>query len=260
MERWEQDFDFYMARIDDQPASFVIDLNAARHAPVDSHPVSLVIRVPMLIEREDGLRHADELEPLGELEDKFVEALEQKVDAIYAGRVVHDGYTTLFLYVPAAHRDALDDLPSLTGPPPGDYEPSWGVDDDPAWERYTGFLAPDDYALQTIWNRRLLQQFTDHGDDLTQAREVDHMAYFPSSEQAERAAAALRGAGFVTDEVVAGDDDADEDRFALQFHRQDHLADGRPDEFVGEVLDLILPLDGVYDGWGAVHCQPAASS
>ncbi len=328
MSRWELDFDFYLARIEDKPASFVVDLSAEAHAPVATHPLQLTIRVPMLRPRPDGLRDASELEDLGDLEDQFVEALAEKLDAIYVGRVVHDGNTLLFLYVPEEHRDALDELPALTGDPPGDYEPSWGVSDDPDWVQYSEFLAPDEYARQSIWNRRLVNIFGEKGDQLDQPREIDHLAYFPSREAAEQAAAALTAAGFRCDpitepgeeqdegddaelgdeaadadetaeadealaEAIASanaqaaaegeddEDDEDEDdedesdedesdedesdeedendeRWGLQFHRDDALADGRPDEFVGEILDIILPLDGAYDGWGAEH-RPAAS-
>jgi hypothetical protein len=359
MVTWEQDFDFYLAELDDKPASFVIDLNAAAAAPMASHPLRLSIRVPMLRPREDGLRDAGELDDLGALEDQFVEALAEKVDAIYVGRMVHDGNTDLYLYVPEAHRDALEDLPALTGAPPGDYVPQWDVVEEPGWDLYTEFLFPDEYAHQSIWNRRLLNVFSENGDQLEVAREIDHNASFPSREAAEAAAAALRAAGFAVDEIgepgedgdddeaddsddgladgddgdddaalddenamggagadaeeddgdddaseasaddddaddgddddddeVADDDDdadeadddddadeADDDadadgddepdddapRWSLEFHRDDALADGRPDEFVAEILDIILPLGGSYDGWGA-EGRPAAAT
>lgn len=252
MDRWEQDFDFYMAMIEDLPASFVLDLAASQHAPVVTHPLLLSIRIPMLMQREDGLRHADELDVLGAIEDQFCEALEQKVDAIYAGRVVHDNNTTMFFYVPAAHRAALDELPQVTGAPPEGYLPKWAVADDPAWDHFLGFMAPDPYAHQTIWNRRLLTIFTEKGDVLTAAREVDHLAFFESQPQAEGAAAALRAAGFTTDAIEAP---KDERGWSMQFHRDDSLADGRPDDFVAEIFELLAPFDGDYDGWGATHIQ-----
>lgn len=249
---WEPDFDFYITSIDDKPASIVVDLAAAKASPVDTHPVLLGIRVPMRQPREDGLRDARELDALGELEDRFTEALEREVDALYVGRVVHDGLTTLYYYAPAEHRQRLDDdLPAITGDP-GDYEPEWWVDDDAQWQLYEEFLAPDEYDQHMISNRRLLAVFTENGDKLDEPRQVDHFATFPSRAQAERAAASLRAAGFATDDL--NEPDADE-AWELQFHRVDHLADGRADEFVGEILDLIDPEDGEYDGWGASHAE-----
>jgi hypothetical protein len=266
MATWEQDFDFYMAMIEDLPASFVVDLAAAPEAPVATHTLLLSIRVEMAMRREDGLRDARELDALGALEDQFVEALEDKVDAIYIGRVVHDGNTTMFLYVPEAHRAALENLPDLTGAPAEPYLPKWAVADDPQWEHYIGFMAPDDYAQQTIWNRRLIAIFEEKGDVLDATREVDHMTYFPTKEKAEEAAVALRKNGFNTDEIApptkegAAEGDLAEERWGLQFHRDDMLAGGRPDEFVAEIFGIIQPLEGTYDGWGATHVKVRADA
>ncbi|MEZ4403101.1 MAG: DUF695 domain-containing protein [Kofleriaceae bacterium] len=276
MERWAQDFDFYMARIDAKPASIVFDLAAAVHAPVATHPILLRIHVPMLAPRPDGLRAAAELDALSQLEDQFVERLETKVDAIYVGRIVFDGATILYLYVPAHHQAELAELPALTGEPPPGYAPSWSIDDDPAWDHHA-FLQPDAYARQSIWNRRLVRVFADGGDQLAVPREIDHLAYFPTAEAATSAEAALTAAGFRCDgvdgvhgEVGEDGDDGDgahggdaagapadaRELWSLEFHRDDALVDGRPDEFVTEILDLILPLGGTYDGWGATRRLP----
>jgi regulator of RNase E activity RraB len=251
MERWQQDFDFYIADRDDQPASFVIDLNADAHAPVASHPVSVRIYIPMLQPRPDGLRDASELVALGALEDQFVDALETKVDAIYVGRMIHDGATLLFFYVPMSHRDDVQELPTLTGPAVGDYVPRWTVDDDPQWTHHAG-LQPNAYARQGIWNRRLLHTMAEHGDQPALPRPIDHLAYFPSEDAAARAHSGLTALGFACDEV-AGSSEPDDTAsvWSLEFHRDDVLDGDRADAFVGQILDVILPLDGTYDGWGA---------
>jgi hypothetical protein len=249
---WEQDFDVYMASLEDKPASFVVDLAADPHAPLASHPLLLSIRVPMLRPREDGLRDAGELEALSLLEDQFVEALTEKVSAIYVGRVVHAGTTTMFLYAPREAGPRLERLPDVTGAPPEGYAPEWSVDEDESWNCYGTFLAPDPFTRQTIWNRRLLRVFEEKGDVLETPRQVDHLALFEDEAHARDAGLALRKAGFATEEL----DPPNGERpvWALSFHRQDTLADGRPDAFVGEILDIIGPLEGIYDGWGAVHC------
>jgi hypothetical protein len=264
MPTWDQDFDVYMAMMDDKPASFLIDLAAGGEAPVETHPVRLVIAVPLLRPRPDGLRDGSELDAMGKLEDDFASALEREVDAIFVGHVIHGGETTMYFYVPAEHRARLDALPELTGPA-GDYAPSWGVEDDAAWECYRDFLSPDEYARQSIWNRRLQKVFAEGGDLMDVPREIDHFAYFATREQAEQAAEALRAAGFDTDDVeppdpadtddAANGDDAGIPPWSLQFHRADAVAGARPDEFCAEILDIILPLEGSYDGWGAPHVK-----
>lgn len=286
MAHWDQDFDFYMAQIEGEPASFVIDLNAPGHAPVATHPLLLGMRVPLLRPRPDGLRDEGEREIMGEIEDQIVERIEAALDGIYVGRFVSGGATELFAYVPAAHRATIEsDLTQVTGALPAPYALELRIEDDAEWGHCIDFLAPDAVARQTIWNRRLVHQFAEMGDALHVPREVDHLVTFPDRESAEVAATALRALGFRTDEITQGepptddeisdDDDDDEDneagvapsdddladedeteeQFRLELHRSDALAGDRPDEFVGEILDVILPLGGDYDGWGAGHVR-----
>jgi hypothetical protein len=121
---------------------------------------------------------------------------------------------------------------------------------DPDWNLYRSVLAPGPYDLQRILNRRLLDFREKQGDRADLPREIDHFAYFPSQAQAQRAAAALRDAGFTTDDLGPPRDDGAQ--WELSFHRVDSIGNDRADEFVTEVLEVILPLDGRYDGWGAV--------
>jgi hypothetical protein len=213
---WRQDFDFYLVEIEERPASFVVDLAASAHVPMPSHPVRVDVRVPMLRPRPDGLRDASELDALGELEDVLARRLGDSVDAIYVGRAVFAGHTILHFYAPAAVRGRQGDLPDLVGTT-GEYRPSWAVHDDAGWSVYLEVLTPDPYEHAVIWNRRLLRAFEDRGDHL--------------------------------EPVVPPLEDGD--AWALTFHRADVLAGGRPDQFCAEILDIVLPEGGDYDGWGA---------
>ncbi|HVV82524.1 MAG TPA: DUF695 domain-containing protein [Kofleriaceae bacterium] len=246
---WEQDFDVYMAELDGAPASFVVDLATRDHAPVDSHPVLLTLRVPMRLERPDGLRHQDELEAMGAIEDQVVERLTADRGAIYVGRMVHRGATTLYFYLPGGGAGATraDELLAAIGALPQGYEVAAEVDDDPDW-RQAQAMVPGPFAEQTIWNRRLLRIFEERGDQLEIAREVDHMAYFPTQAAAARAAIDLQASGFRVDDTHEVDHE-----WGLAFHRDDILADGRPDEFVAEIFEIIQRHGGRYDGWGAEH-------
>jgi hypothetical protein len=246
--RWRQDFDFYLVEIEERPASFVVDLAASAHAPLASHPVRIDGRVPMLRPRPDGLRDASELDALGELEDGLARRLAAAIDAIYVGRAVFAGHTILHFYAPATLRGRKDDLPELAGPT-GEYRLSWGIHEDAGWSVYLEVLTPDPYEHATIWNRRLLRAFEDRGDHLDRARPIDHFAFFPGQTAAERARMALEAKGFATEPVVAPLEDGD--AWALTFHRNDALAGGRPDQFCAEILDIVLPEGGDYDGWGA---------
>ncbi len=241
--QWKEEFDFYEARATKGRALVSLDLAAGAHAPVTSHPVRLQFRVKMLKPREDGLRSAEEADALFALEDKLVAVALEKLDAIYVARAVAYGYSEFYFYVPAVHRNAAPSLLGESAP----YALEFHAEVDADWERYHQ-LYPDKFSYQHMMNRRVLQQLELAEDDLTKSREIDHMAFFPSELQAKAAAEALAEAGFRVDAPRAPE--KAEHPWALEFHRDDACADGEADEFVDEVMELIEPHEGDYDGWG----------
>jgi hypothetical protein len=226
---WEADFDLYEARIDDARAILALDLNATREAPLESHPWRLQVRVRMQQPRQDGLRSSEEAPALFALEDRIVERLTNGFGAIRVGRVVHGGYSVFVFYLGADDAARCD--AELTAA--------------------IGSLWPDPYAHQSIMNRRLMLARAEHDDCPEIIREVDHFAYFADEERTREAMRLLANSGFRVDEPhrVEGGDGRP---WGLQFHRDERLDRGRPDEFVAEILDVILPLGGDYDGWGAL--------
>jgi hypothetical protein len=244
---WDSDFDFYVGHMDDAPCAVMLDLGALRAAPLLSHPVRLQIRVQMLRPRPSGLRSDEEADALFALEDRVVAAMAAAAEAIYVGRTVAQGYTELYFYVPVERRAAADDPPAAVGDT-GPYRLEWLIEDDPAWERYRE-LYPNVYALQTIMNRRLVAAMEQEGDQLDVPRLVDHVVFFPTEREARAAATELQGRGFRVDplEPPEGPDAG----WRLELHREERCDDDRPDAFVFEVLDVVVPHEGDYDGWGS---------
>ncbi len=248
MSPWERDFDVYQTELDGEPAAVVVDLAIRSEAPVASHPTLATVELPLRLTGPDGLLHPDEVSALAAVEDQVVQRL-TAVGAIYIGRVVQGGVTTMYCYLPSAPRRAVDDLAAAVGALSGGYTAKLELADDPAWKR-AAVLVPDALAEQTMWNRRLVRTFAERGDALEVPRVVDHMAYFRSRSAAERAEQDLRAACFRVDDPYENDDG---DEWAVPFHREDALADGRPDQFVAEIFEILDRHGGRYDGWGAEH-------
>jgi regulator of RNase E activity RraB len=245
---WEPSFDVYMSDVDGAITSFVIDMAAAEHAPLATHPIRVQVRVELLRPLPNGLRDQSELEPMGKVEDTLVERLETALDAIYVGRFLGEGASNFVFYLPESARDALADLEPVIGSL-GEYEPEWLDDEDPEWGFYMEFLYPDAESHERMMNRAQLTQRREIGDRLDVPREIDHFATFPSEEQAAAAGVALKGAGFRVDEPSEGEDG---ETWGFEFHRDETLTDDRPDEFCAEIRDLIEPHEGEYDGWGGM--------
>jgi len=111
-------------------------------------------------------------------------------------------------------------------------------------------VATHPVRLQSMLNGRLQRQMEKSGDHLEIPREVDHLVVFSSEPNATSAAVALAKAGFRIDPLRGPE--GDDGTWRLEFHRTDACDGERPDRFVFEVLDLIEPFDGEFDGWGSV--------
>jgi len=246
LELWQPDFDFYLAHAEDQLLSIFVDLGALESAPVRSHPRCVHVRVRMQNPLPNGLRAREEMDALLRLEDAIRAEL-TSVDAVYVGRVVTSGLTDLVFY---AGENALTEpnallerIASLLG----SYQGEVDAEADPEWAFYDEFLYPDAYNLQFIWNRRLVLQATESGDVLHAERPIDHVVLFDDDGPARQAAESLSQSGF----GITGIDANEDGTWAVEFTRADVLADNRMDEVLTEVLDIILPLGGEYDGWNA---------
>lgn len=239
---WEPSFNFYLSELEGRVVSFVVDLNAQT---LPSHPLRLQVRVPLRTPRPDGLRDSAELEPMGKVEDQIVDRLSAALDAVYVGRFVTAGSTVFVLYLPTdTNVDGVGEIIGELAP----YEAEWLSESDPSWRIFHTFLYPDIYAFQSMMNRSLLEQLVTGGDSLVMPRQIDHLVLFSTRAEADQASTALAAKGFRVGPVTDGDDG----ELKLTFDREDTLADQRPDVFVAEILDLVLPLNGRYDGWGCV--------
>lgn len=84
-----------------------------------------------------------------------------------------------------------------------------GSREDPDWQCYLEFLRPSPVDRQRIENRRICFLLEKKGDPLTQAREIDHTACFPTQEA--RSAFVQRAAerGYRLKQVVDADQPAE---------------------------------------------------
>ena len=233
---------FYPADVDGSPAAFVVDLE---QEPRISHATRISVSVPMLEPESDGLRSEGEMQDLDDLQTKLTDRLARVSGAECVGFYDLRGVAT-FVFYAKKPISAAEAAVAIADSHP--YESDVQVDEDPEWRFYIDALFPDAYALQGIWNRLIVDELEEHGDELHEPRDVDHVATFPSSASAQKAVKQLTAAHFKVDGIGKADEDG---RFEVAFHRSETLEEGKPDHFSAEILDIVLPLDGEYDGWGA---------
>jgi uncharacterized protein (TIGR01619 family) len=242
-----EDWDFYLGKVDDHPASIFVDLGQAAAAPEKERPHLLRVSMMLQAPRDDGLSEDEETETLYAIEDELFAGIGRGMKARYVGRMTTQGNRDYFYYGPSAEGfyDAV--ARAFAGFP--QYKYSLADMPDPEWEIYFGLLHPAPVDMQTIQNRRVVDQLTANGDDLSLPREVDHVFYFPSENSREQFLAQVENEGFRAEKFAAETPHA-EFGFGLKLIRSDSV---RLDLIDPLVIDLFLRAQtcgGEYDGWG----------
>ncbi|MEG3614097.1 ribonuclease E inhibitor RraB [Isoptericola haloaureus] len=104
---------------------------------------------------------------------------------------------------------------------------------------------PESFKQQyALWVRQRGKRI-ELGDDLAEARPVEHFAYFMRGSRARDAAATLRAAGFDVETGRRGL------KVLLKATRPQRLGDEEVAAFLAEVIGAVEQAHGDYDGWGA---------
>ncbi|MGE5195217.1 MAG: DUF695 domain-containing protein [Deltaproteobacteria bacterium] len=242
-----EDWDFYLSTVDDHPASIFVDLGQAESAPEAHRPHLLRVSVKLQAARADGLSDDEETETLYAIEDQLFAGIGRGVRARYVGRITTRGNRDYFYYGQSAEGFPDAVARALAGFP--QYKYGYADVSDPEWEIYFGLLHPEPLDMQTIQNRRVVDQLAAGGDDLSQPRDVDHWLYFPSEHSRDQFIAQVENEGFRAEKFVAEKPDA-EFGFGLRLIRSDRV---RLDLIDPLAIDLFIRAEacgGEYDGWG----------
>lgn len=245
------EWDVYGCLIDDEPATILLDLQAADEETGERTQVYWVA-FALADPDENGLAADSEGETLNALEDDLETLLAERLDAVYVGRITYKGQRRLFLYGPPAAPGALDEaMQSLTVAYSG-YEFEFGEEDDPDWVNYHEALYPEPAQHQSMLNRRVVEQLEEAGDQTSIPREVDHWLYFPTAESRREFLEAVAAEGFERHEDAPDDADGEE----LDDDDQDD-----EEQFVGDAVDLAElggeSVNGAESGNGAAFAEPA---
>ena len=240
-----QEWDFYLVTLDDAPAVISVNLALISLAPDETRPLRLHVRVPLLQPTDNGLIDSDERLALNDIEDALAAAMEETLDAIYAGRVISDGAYDLCYY--AASDEGFDHAVAAAMRAFPRYVPDYHTVDDPQWEAYRDFLYPDRMSMQQIRNRAVLAQLEEHGDDLSTPREIIHFVYFTDPDNRRQYAIAAHARNFESDELDPLEDS--EHPYGLTLKRIDHVECDSINALVCELIELADDWEGDYDGW-----------
>jgi len=239
------DWDFYMLRVDDKPASIMVDLGIKNIAPISTHPNALYLRLFMNNPQENGLSSQAEFDRLCEVEDAIKDQLQsESLQHLYVGRNTNDGKRDFFFYT--GQKDDLRQNLSKVTHKFEEYNFEMGGREDIEWDTYNNFLYPNPRQIQNIMNRRVCYQLEQEGDDLSKPREIDHRVYFKKKSNLQKYAQFIKNLNHKITHI--GRERPFVGRHLIDFKRIDVPAD--VDAVVDDLFLKSVELDGVYDGWG----------
>jgi uncharacterized protein DUF695/regulator of ribonuclease activity B len=238
------DWDSYLLRVDDQPASIFVDLGIRTHAPVKSHTTMAYLRLRMRRPRQDGLSSQDEFDDLIAVERRVSAKIIEDGTAIFVGRNTSGGNRDFYFYVTDPAKFANAALMAMREFPAYAYET--GAQEDREWRTYFDFLHPSAIDLRRILNRRICEQLKEHGDNADNGRKIDHLALLPNSAAQSALARHIQAEGFNIENIAR--EPNVRGQFSVAFSRVDRLT--RIDEIVLPLFQKTAELGGIYDGWG----------
>lgn len=187
-------------------------------------------------------------EALESFTEDLATALNTSMDAVFAGRVMKEGWAEFYFYAPQAKR--FENISSEVMGRHGGYVYERGSSKDAKWEMYSDNLYPDAYGLLSIQNRHTITALLEAGDDLSIPREVEHYLFFQTKTSMERAVAQLASHGFTVKEYVH--DDESDYAYGVVLIKNEMITPEIVEETTTSLYESAMQEHGHYEGWSTV--------
>lgn len=238
------EWDFYPCRVDDHPASILINLRFLYEDPRETNDFVHHAFLVMKEAGQHGVGTQAEMERLSPIEDAIFDRAEQ-AGAQPVGRLRSQGVWQLSVYGPE-ELPIADWLAELTKDDTHDSQIKTQALADPEFEYLNEFLLPDAERHQWIMNRRVCDQLRQQGDDATKARPVDHFISYEGTVPPGLIDAIKEREFEVTD---TGE--------GLECVKVHNVQLDTVHDIVMDLSELAEEHDAVYDGWGAPVTKPS---
>ena len=214
----------------------------------------VVLRLTMRDPRDDGLSSEDEYAALSLIDEALYNEICTKQNAVYVGRVTYAGLRDFYYYAAdaaaagkAAGR-AMHEIP--------DYKFEILSQPDAEWTTFRNFLLPSPRDRQRMGNRSASDQLRDSGDPLTEAREIDHWAYFPTPDARDDFVSKTTAIGYKLRNALEPDPATDGTNYGAQIYRSDIPGSELFDAITAELSKIAQECGGSYDGWESPVSAP----
>jgi hypothetical protein len=220
-----------------------VELDLIEEAPQEERPLLLWLFV----------KAQSVTESLESFSADLISMLSSSLDAVFAGRVMKDGWAEFYFYASQAKR--FENISSEVMTRHGGYVYERGSSRDSKWEMYSDNLYPDAYGLLSIQNRHTIATLVEAGDDLTLLREVEHYLFFQTKTSMDRAVSQLASHDFGVKEYVH--DDESDYGYGVVLIKIESILPDSIEETTTSLYESAIQEHGHYEGWSTVLAEDA---
>ncbi|WP_227940225.1 DUF695 domain-containing protein [Alkalihalobacillus deserti] len=240
-------WNFYIAELDDHLASIVVDLEVTEEVNIKKYKKLFSVKINIKNPTELGYPEEQEDERLGEWEYDLMERLNNE-DIIQVGRLTTNGIREFFYYAKKEKHVKIIDQHALAVFDNNGYETDIiGIEEDEPWAFYYEFLYPNQYHFQHMSNRELVEMLENEKDDLEVPRMIEHWVEFETLEHLKAFERDIRQKGFTTEEY---EQEKNEDgTYSITISREDSVDYHLIDSVTDTIIETAQKHNGEYDGW-----------
>lgn len=244
-QQYHEDWDTYVNEFGDHLTSVMVDLALGNSAEAKLRPNAIIVRIRVDSIRANGVPAENQLNKLNVIEDRLVEKLTGRLQAMYAGRYTKDGKRDFYFYSndTSSYISAVAEVLNPLGV-------SWlaKAQPDTGYSNYFNVLYPTAKQLESIKNRRVVDELRKKGDILSAPRKINHFVFFRNEQDRKEYAFAVQDNGFTVEN--AGKEIGVRDHpFTLHISRIDKTDYNSIDKVTLYLWELALKYSAKYDGW-----------
>lgn len=244
-QQYQEDWDTYVNEFGDHVSSVMVDLAFGGSTEAKLRTNAIIVRIRVDSIRNNGMPAQNQLSKLNAIEDRLVEKLTGQLQAMYIGRYTKDGKRDFYFYsndtsnYMSAVAQVLDPM-----------KVEWlaKAQTDTAYSNYFDVLYPTGKQLESMKNKRVVDELKKKGDVLTAPRKVNHFIFFKTEQDRKEYAFTVQDNGFTVEN--AGKEIGVKDRpYTLQISRFDKIDYNSIDKVTLYLWELALKYSAKYDGW-----------
>lgn len=236
----------YSCFIEGHPTLIEVDSEIGEEAPLKKYTKFISLEVFLKKPDENGLACEAEISELEKLKEKLLEKIE-KAGVFVGTNTAQDSKD--FLFYATENNTLAEQLSKFMKEYQKGYEFKVDEETDTNWERYFGTLYPSEEDWQSIVNKEVIRQLAEHGDALTESREIDHWIYFVEQKDQSRFVKKAKEQGYQVRKNLTAEKERDGFPFGVQLYRDDIPSYEVIDKIVFELYELAEKYNGDYDGW-----------